>query len=100
MTIEIKLQSHPSVFQGDTIEKAIFTIVEWIKKNHSCPSEFSQEIEKVEKFSNDCFAETINKQEIEEKLNDQLSEAEQDYYNGFEEEDWREQESRDCWANR
>ena len=71
MTIEIKLQSHPSVFQGDTIEEAIFTIVEWIKKNHSCPSEFSQEIEKVEKFSNDCFAETINKQEIEEKLNDQ-----------------------------
>ena len=103
MTIEIKLQSHPAIFQGNTIEEAITTIVEWIKKNHSCPSEFSQEIEKVEKFSNDCFAETINKkqtQEIEEKLNDQLSEAEQDYYNGFEEEDWRDQESATYWANR
>ena len=37
MTIEIKLQSHPSVFQGDTIEEAITSIVEWITKKSFLP---------------------------------------------------------------
>ena len=98
MTIEIQVKPY-GFFDGDTLEKVINDMVEYSKKY----DEYSHEIVAITQDFEHGFSKGSSQSEIEKvqsDLDDRLSEAEHEFYNQLEEEDWREQESRSYWANR
>lgn len=98
MTIEIQVKSG-GFFDGDNLEKVINDIVEYSKEDDM----YSHTIVAITQDFDNGFSRAFYQSEIEKVQSDldyRLSEAEQEFYNQLEEEDWREDESRSYWANR
>ena len=98
MTIEIQTKPY-GFFDGDTLEKVINDMVEYSKKY----DEYSHKIVAITQDFDNGFSKGFSQSEIQKvqsDLDDKLSEAEQEFYNQLEEEDWREDEIRSYWANR
>ena len=98
MTIEIILKPH-HCFDGETLKEVINDIAEYcIDEN-----DYHQKIISIQKRFGNGFAIgyfTSEIEKIQKDLDVKLEEAEQEYYNQLEEEDWREQEIRAYWDNR
>jgi hypothetical protein len=98
MTIEITVKPN-HVFDGDTVEEVINDITQYCVMQN----DFYQKIVSIEKTFNSGFCVGFFNSEIEKVQSDldfKLNEAEIEYINSLNEEDWREQESRAYWANR
>tara|TARA_S200002703_G_scaffold96071_1_gene83029 strand:- start:110 stop:406 length:297 start_codon:yes stop_codon:yes gene_type:complete len=98
MTVEIQVKPY-GFFDGETLEKVINNMVKYSQEN----DEYSHEIVAITQDFDNGFAKAFFQSEIERVQKDldvKLSEAEQEYYNQLEEEDWREQEIREYWDNR
>jgi len=98
MTIEITLKPD-HLFDGETVSETIKKIA----KYYINQDDYNQEIISIEEHFDNGFARAFYNSEIKKVQSDldaKLSEAEQEYYNQLEEEDWREQEIRAYWDNR
>tara|TARA_Y100001937_G_C7027550_1_gene288489 strand:+ start:319 stop:615 length:297 start_codon:yes stop_codon:yes gene_type:complete len=98
MTIEITLRPD-HLFDGETVSEAVENIANYYIEQ----DDYNREIISIEEHFDNGFSRAFYQSEIEKVQSDletKLSEAEQEYYNQLEEEDWREQESVSYWENR
>ena len=98
MTIEIILKPN-DLFDGNSIKE----VVNDIARHYIDQDDYNQEIKSIEETFDNGFSRAFYQSEIEKIQSDldvKLNEAEQEYYDQLEEEDWREDESRNYWDNR